>query len=70
MHFEQVDMFGLKRGKRLNFYKGIKKTGLFNFLPELKNPVKRFYERIDCNDFVMVKDKLSRALDFIAVCNK
>jgi len=69
-HFSKVEVFGLKRGKRLNFYRRLKKIGLFNFSPTCINPVKRFYDRIDCGDFIVVKDKLNTALDFIAVCNK
>jgi len=69
-HFSKVEVFGLKRGKRLNFYRRLKKIGLFNFSPSFINPVKRFYDRIDCGDFIVVKNKLNTALDFIAVCNK
>ncbi|MDP2937935.1 MAG: class I SAM-dependent methyltransferase [Candidatus Omnitrophota bacterium] len=69
-HFSKVEVFGLKRGKQLNFYRRLKKIGLFNFFPPFVNPVKRFYDRIDCDDFIIVKDKLDTALDFIAVCNK
>ena len=69
-HFSKVEVFGLKRGKRLNFYRRLKKIGLFKFSPPFINPVKRFYDRIDCGDFIVVKNKLNTALDFIAVCNK
>lgn len=65
-----VDIYGLKRGRALNFYRSIKKTGLFNFLPYSMNPVKRFYKAIDCDNFIIAKDKLDKALDFIAVCRK
>ena len=68
-YFSRIEMFGLKRGKRLNFYRRLKKIGLLIFLPDYINPVKRFYERIGCDDFIIVKDKLNTALDFIAVCN-
>jgi len=68
-HFSKVKVFGLKRGKRLNFYRRLKKIGLFNSSPIFINPVKRFYDRINCDDFIIVKDKLNTALDFIAVCN-
>ncbi len=68
-HFSKVEIFGLKRGKRLNFHRRLKKIGLFIFFPSFINPVKRFYDRIDCDDFIIVKDKLDTALDFIAVCN-
>lgn len=68
--FKDVKIFGLKRGKRLNFYRRLKKSGVFNLLPTSINPVKRFYESIDSDDFIIVKDKLDTALDFIAVCKK
>ena len=68
--FKDVKIFGLKRGKRLNFYRRLKKIGAFNFLPSSINPVQRFYESIDSDDFIIVKDKLDTALDFIAVCKK
>jgi len=56
-YFKNLDMFGLKRGRSLNFYRRLKKAGLCNFLPEAINPVKRFYGRIDCNNFIMVKGR-------------
>ena len=70
IYFEKVEIFGLRRGRKLNFYRRLKKIGIFDFLPTSINPVKRFYDRIDCADFVIVKDKLDAALDFIAVCRK
>lgn len=69
-HFSKVEFFGLKRGKRLNFYRRLKKISLFNFLPDCINPVKRFYERIDCDNFIIIKNNLDTALDFMAVCSK
>lgn len=69
-YFTKSDMFGLKRGRELNLYRRLKKIGLFNFLPDDINPVKRFYERIDCDNFTIVKNNLDTALDFIAVCSK
>lgn len=70
IYFRGVNMFGLKRGGELNLYRRLKKIGLFNFLPDYINPVKRFYERIDCDNFIIVKNNLDTALDFIAVCSK
>ena len=67
-HFEKVEMFGLKRGRKLNFFRRLKKIGIFNFSPDIMNPVKRFYRQIDCNHFTIVRDRLESALDFIAVC--
>jgi len=67
-YFKEIDMFGLKRGRKLNLYRRFKKIGLFNFVPDYMNPVKRFYDRIDCDNFIIVKDKVDAALDFIAIC--
>lgn len=69
-HFAVVDMFGLKRGIALNFCRRLKKIGLFNFLPSCIDPVKRFYVNIDCGNFVITKNNVDTALDFIAVCRK
>lgn len=68
--FKEIDMFGLKRSKKLCFYRRLKKMGLFNFLPDNIDPVKRFYAKISCADFVIIKDNIDNALDFIAVCKK
>ena len=69
-HFKEVGMFGLKRGRKLNFYRRLKKIGLFNLLPAELDPVKKFYRRIGTENFIIVNDKLDAALDFIAVCRK
>jgi SAM-dependent methyltransferase len=69
-YFIIEDMRGLKRGGKLNFYRRLKKIGLFNFLPPNIDPVKRFYNRIDDRHFIIVEDKLNTALDFIAVCSR
>lgn len=70
IYFRGVNMFGVKRGGELNLYRRLKKIGLFNFLPDYINPVKRFYERIDCDNFIIVKNNLDTVLDFIAVCGQ
>lgn len=67
-YFSEVKTFGLKRGKKLNFYRRIKKIGLFNYLPDFVNPAKRFYSQINCNNFIITKEALNSALDFIALC--
>ena len=69
-YFKSVEMAGLKRSKKMVFYRRLKKIGIFNFLPEKINPVKRFYARISHNDFVITNKNLDRCLDFIAVCRK
>lgn len=69
-YFRTVEIFGLKRSKKLNFYRKVKKSGIFNFLPDGLNPVKRFYKRMDCDNFVLSKESPDAALDFIALCRK
>lgn len=69
-YFCRVEVSGLKRGRELNFYRRLKKIGIFNFLPVPLNPVKRFYDRIGCDNFIIVRERLDTVLDFIAVCNK
>ena len=69
-HFSIKEMRGLKRGTGLNFYRRLKKIGLFNFLPDHADPVKRFYSRIDDRHFVVREKGLESALDFYAVCRK
>lgn len=69
-HFRQVKIHGLKRGRKLDFYRRLKKIGLFNFLPGSIDPVKRFYRNINCDNFVFINKDLDAALDFIAVCRR
>ena len=69
-HFSNVEIFGLKRIRKLLFYRRLKKIGLFNFLPPVINPVTRFYKRADCNNFEIDKRGAEDALDFIAVCER
>jgi SAM-dependent methyltransferase len=69
-YFRQVQVFGLKRSPRLNFYRRLKKMGIFDCLPDPLNPVKGFYNKLDCANFIIVKDSLDTALDFIALCVK
>lgn len=67
--FKEVKIFGLKRGIELKFYRRLKKAGIFNFLPDKLDPVKRFYRRVDCDNFIITENCLEDSLDFIAVCN-
>lgn len=69
-YFKSADIFGLRRGKKLNFYRRLKKIGVFNFLPQNLDPVKRFYRQINYADFYIASNNLGTALDFIAVCRK
>jgi SAM-dependent methyltransferase len=68
--FSKVEIFCLKRSPRLNLYRRLKKTGIFKFLPDSLNPVKHFYGRMDCANFIIDRDNPDTALDFIAVCKK
>ncbi|MCX5694980.1 MAG: methyltransferase domain-containing protein [Candidatus Omnitrophica bacterium] len=67
-YFKTVDVFGLKRGWWLNFFRRLKKIGLFNFLPGQLNPVVKFYKKIDSSCFNIAQQDIDSALDFIAVC--
>jgi len=69
-HFHKVEVFGLERGFALKFYRRLKKIGLFNFLPPNLDPVKKFYEKINCDNFTWTKKDIGSCLDFIAVCHK
>ena len=69
-YFGDIELFGVKRGRKLAFYRRLKKMGLFNCLPQKLDPVKNFYSRIDYDNFVITEDKLALALDFITVCKK
>jgi 2-polyprenyl-3-methyl-5-hydroxy-6-metoxy-1,4-benzoquinol methylase len=69
-YFREVRLFGLKRSPRLNFYRRLKKMGIFDCLPDPLNPVKGFYNKLDCANFAIVKHNFDTALDFIAVCRK
>lgn len=69
-HFKEVEIFGLKRGRALNFYRRIKTIGFCNFFPDTINPVKRFYNQIKSGHFTVTKNKIATALDFIVICKK
>lgn len=57
-NFKSVDIVGLKRSARLNFYRRLKKIGI----------LKRLYTRAGPGSFKIVKSGLENALDFIAIC--
>jgi len=52
------------------FSRRLKKIGLFNFLPPNLDPVKKFYEKINCDNFTWTKKDVGSCLDFIAICHK
>ncbi len=68
--FRSVEMVGLNRSLVLRACRRLKKIGLFNFLPDNLDPVKRFFAKADCNCFSWSKENIGNCLDFIAVCNK
>ena len=69
-HFKEVRIFGLRRGIALQFNRRLKKIGLFNFLPNELDPVKRFFAQANCSCFSWTGKNLNSCLDFIAVCKK
>ncbi|MDD5255020.1 MAG: class I SAM-dependent methyltransferase [Candidatus Omnitrophica bacterium] len=66
--FASVEMWGLHRKAKLEFYLRLKKSGVCNILPAGINPVKKFFGRMDTQNFEFSKDKPGSALDFLAVC--
>lgn len=69
-HFKSVEMMGLNRSLALRAGRRLKKIGLFNFLPENMDPVKKFFAKADCGYFFWAKKNMDNCLDFIAVCRK
>ncbi len=67
-YFTRVEILGLKRSRELNFFRRLKKIGIFKALPKRIDPVKKFYDRISTRHFTLVHKNIERALDFIAVC--
>lgn len=68
--FKGVEIFGLQRSNELNFYRRIKKIGIFKYLPESIDPVRQFYKKIKSSHFNVSTAYIESALDFIAVCKK
>jgi len=68
--FRSVEVTGLNRGLALKVCRRLKKIGLFNFLPEKIDPVKRFFRQAECGYFFWDKKNMDNCLDFIAVCRK
>lgn len=69
-NFKQVDMEGLNRSLALRICRRLKKIGLFNFLPEKIDPIKKFFIKKECRYFLWTNKKMNNCLDFIAVCKK
>jgi SAM-dependent methyltransferase len=68
-HFREVALWGLKRTKRLSFFRHLKKSGICRALPPRVNPVERYFSRVTCDAFTITRDAVDASLDFIAVCN-
>lgn len=68
--FASLEIFGVARSRKQKFYRALKKSGICNLLPEGLDPVKRYYANASLEDFVISKEKLDTALDFIALCRK
>lgn len=68
--FAKIEIYGLHPTLKHRFYLRLKKIGIFNFLPERLNPVTRFYSKVKTSDFIVTKDNLRKAIDFICICYK
>jgi len=68
--FGKVTIYGLHLSPRHYFYLRLKKSGIFRFLPDFLNPVKRFYKNIEIDDYRLKLSRLKDASDFICVCLK
>jgi len=69
--FSQVTVYGMHLSLPHKFFLRLKKTGICKFLPDRINPVKIFFgQRIQVNDFKLIRSHLKKASDFICVCKK
>ncbi|MBM3249784.1 MAG: methyltransferase domain-containing protein [Candidatus Omnitrophica bacterium] len=68
--FREVEIYGLVRSRKLKFMRRLKKSGILRFLPPALNPVDKFFSRADHRDFIIIKEGLDPALDFIALCRE
>jgi hypothetical protein len=72
-YFSSVKIYELHITPKHDFYLMLKKSGIFNSLPVYMNPVKRFYDKVTVNDFVVTPKRArnaKKAIDFYAVCRK
>ena len=67
--FSKVEIRGLRLTLKHRFYQRLKKAGIFKFLGII-NPVDRFYKKCGVGDFKITSDNLTKAIDFICVCEK
>lgn len=68
--FPDIEISGLHLTLKHRFYQRLKKSGIFNFLPNTMNPVSRFYNKVTTKDFLITRNNLKEAIDFICVCKK
>lgn len=68
--FSDVEIYGLHLTLKHRFYQRLKKIGIFDFLPDMINPVSRFYNKVTINDFKINSKNLRKAIDFICICRK
>lgn len=67
--FSKVEISGLQLTLKHRFYQRLKKAGIFKFLGII-NPVDGFYKKCGVGDFKITPDNLTKAIDFICVCEK
>jgi len=68
--FPNVEIYGLTLTLKHGFYLRLKRIGIFNFLPENINLVKRFYNKVTTGDFKIMSNNLRKASDFVCICRK
>lgn len=68
--FDKVEILGLHLTLKHRLYLRLKKSGIFRFLPDARNPVSRFYNQVTTDDFEINNINLKKAIDFICICEK
>ena len=67
--FREVVIYGLYPSLKHGLFERLKKAGVFNFLPEAMDPVKRFYQKIGVRDFQWLKKSaIDECIDLMALC--
>ena len=69
-YFPDVEIYGLRRTRKHNFFRRLKKSGILNAIPHTFNPVDRFFKNVTWRDFFISKEDMENCLDFLAVCRK
>lgn len=68
--FNDYVIYGLHPSLEHQFYLILKKSGIFKSLPFFLNPVEKFYNNLQTDDFRLTKSNLNKATDFVCVCKK